>query len=61
MFTATDLLGQGLFTELGGEFIDSNHEDILALINEFDLDTIDTQAPRSRPLKGIPSSSTAST
>ena len=31
----------GLFTELGGEFIDSDHEDILGLMKEFNLETID--------------------
>ena len=45
MFTATDLLGDGLTTELGGEFIDSNHEEMLALMNEFGLERLDTQAP----------------
>jgi monoamine oxidase len=34
-------MGDGLFTELGGEFIDSDHEDILGLMKEFNLETID--------------------
>jgi len=45
MFTAENLMGQGLFTELGGEFIDSDHKDILGLIKEFNLETIDLAAP----------------
>lgn len=44
MFTARDLLGDGLTTELGGEFIDSTHEEMLALMDEFGLPRLDTQA-----------------
>ena len=33
-----------VYTELGGEFIDSDHDDMLALAQEFGLDLIDTQA-----------------
>jgi monoamine oxidase len=51
MFTATNLLGDGLTTELGGEFIDSNHEEMLALIQEFGLEKIDTRAPEAASLK----------
>ncbi len=43
MFTATDLLGDGLTTELGGEFIDSGHDEMLALMDEFGLERLDTQ------------------
>ena len=43
MFTATDLLADGLTTELGGEFIDSTHEEMLALMDEFGLERLDTQ------------------
>lgn len=45
MFTARDVLGPGLTVELGGEFIDTTHEDILALATEFNLELIDTRAP----------------
>jgi monoamine oxidase len=51
MFTATNLLGQGLTTELGGEFIDSTHEEMLALMKEFGLDEIDTLGPEAASLK----------
>jgi monoamine oxidase len=44
MFTAKDLLGAGLTTELGGEFIDSGHEEMLALMQEFGLNQLDTQS-----------------
>ena len=37
MFTAKDLLAPGLTTEMGGEFIDSGHEEMLALVKEFKL------------------------
>jgi monoamine oxidase len=52
MFTATDLMGDGLTTELGGEFIDSTHEELLALMTEFGLERIDKQAPEAGSLKG---------
>jgi len=45
IFTATDLLADGLTTELGGEFIDSTHEEMLALMSEFGLESLDTQGP----------------
>jgi monoamine oxidase len=50
MFTATDLMGQGLTTELGGEFIDSSHEEMLALMTEFGLERLDTVGPGSEKL-----------
>lgn len=43
MFTAKGLLGRGITTELGGEFVDSNHEDILNLASEFGLELVDTE------------------
>ncbi len=42
MYTAKDLLGKGITTELGGEFVDSTHEDILHLAKKFGLGLIDT-------------------
>jgi monoamine oxidase len=51
MFTATNLLVDGITTELGGEFIDSTHEEMLALMNEFALERLDTQAPEYASLK----------
>ena len=43
IFTARDLLAPGLTTELGGEFIDSAHDDMFALAKEFGLELIDTE------------------
>ncbi len=51
MFTATDLLGDGLTTELGGEFIDSTHDEMLALMEEFGLERLDTLGPGSEKLR----------
>jgi monoamine oxidase len=51
MFTASGLLGDGLTTELGGEFIDSTHEELLSLMMEFGLERLDTQAPEAAALK----------
>ncbi|UOG73193.1 FAD-dependent oxidoreductase [Hymenobacter tibetensis] len=45
IFTATDLMAPGLTTELGGEFIDSGHRDMLQLAREFNLPLYDVQAP----------------
>ena len=51
MFTARDLLGDGLTTELGGEFIDSNHVEMLNLMTEFGLERLDTRAPETASMK----------
>jgi monoamine oxidase len=50
MFTATDLMGAGLTTELGGEFIDTSHEEMLALMTEFNLERVDTAGPGTEKL-----------
>jgi len=44
IYTARDLLAPGLTTELGGEFIDSIHLDMLSLAHEFGLPLIDTES-----------------
>jgi monoamine oxidase len=51
MYTASNLLGDGITTELGGEFIDSIHEEMLALMDEFKLERLDTQGPDLGSLK----------
>lgn len=45
MLTVSNLMGDGLTTELGGEFIDSTHEEMLALVKEFGLELLDTHGP----------------
>ncbi|MCA8829778.1 flavin monoamine oxidase family protein [Hymenobacter pini] len=44
IYTARNLMGQGLTTELGGEFIDSGHRDMLTLANEFGLPLYDVES-----------------
>ncbi len=51
IFTGTNLLADGITTELGGEFIDSTHEEMFALMSEFGLERLDTQAPEFSTLK----------
>jgi monoamine oxidase len=41
IFSVTDAMGPGTWTEFGGEFIDTNHADMWALANEFKLELID--------------------
>jgi monoamine oxidase len=43
VFSKNNLLATGIYTELGGEFIDTNHEDMLQLCNEFGLSLLDTR------------------
>ncbi|MCC7222788.1 MAG: FAD-dependent oxidoreductase [Chitinophagales bacterium] len=50
IYSATNLMGDGLTTELGGEFIDSIHEDMLDLVAEYGLTLLDTQAPSETSL-----------
>jgi monoamine oxidase len=38
-----DSLGLGIFPEFGGDFIDSDHEDMLALAKEFNIQLIDLE------------------
>jgi monoamine oxidase len=52
MFSSNQVLGHGLVTELGAEFIDSDHRDMLRLVKEFKLDMLDMQAPSERGLIG---------
>ena len=44
IMSATGLLSEGITTELGGEFIDSSHKDMLDLCKEFSLKFLDMQA-----------------
>ncbi len=45
IYSAQNILGNGLTTELGGEFLDSSHTDMLGLAKTFNLDLIDTRIP----------------
>ena len=44
IMTLYDVLGDGLVTELGGEYIDSNHADILQLAEKFNLPLVDIES-----------------
>jgi monoamine oxidase len=44
-------MAPGLVTEFGGEFINSDHEDLLNLVREFGLDLIDLEGPSEATLK----------
>lgn len=50
MYSTTGVMGNNLITELGGEFIDSIHDDMLNLVSEFNLTLLDTQAPSETAL-----------
>ncbi len=50
IFTAKDIMGKGLTTEMGGEFIDSTHEDLFKLIDTFDLPLLDTDVESEKKL-----------
>ncbi len=45
MFSRPGALAPGLVTEFGGEFINTDHTDVLALVKEFDLPLMDMEAP----------------
>ncbi len=51
MQTARNTAASGVSVELGGEFIDSDHTEMLALASEFHLDLIDTQGAGETGLK----------
>ncbi|QEC44627.1 flavin monoamine oxidase family protein [Pseudobacter ginsenosidimutans] len=41
IFTAKNLLGDGITTELGAEFIDTSHETMFGLVQQYQLETMD--------------------
>ena len=43
--TVRNALGEGLYTDLGGELVNSDHEDMLALVEDFGLTLTDRKAP----------------
>lgn len=53
VMSATNLVADGITTELGGEFIDSTHTDILTFCKEFALPLLDMKAPSEKKLVGI--------
>lgn len=51
IFSAQNLFARGLTTELGGEFIDSIHRDMLHFAQVFDLELIDLESPLENSLQ----------
>jgi monoamine oxidase len=45
IYSVQNLMGTGLSTDYGGEFIDSTHTDMIQLAGEFGLTLLDTQGP----------------
>ncbi len=50
IFSVADLMEKGYWTEMGGEFIDSGHKDMLNLANQFNLPLLDRRAPKELSL-----------
>lgn len=53
MMTLRNYFGPGLTTELGGEFIDAYHEDMLALAKEFNLEIYDLRKDETLLLESL--------
>ncbi|HYV93095.1 MAG TPA: FAD-dependent oxidoreductase [Chitinophagales bacterium] len=51
IFSVDGMMGEGLWTEMGGEFIDTPHLDMLNLAKHFNLPLIDRSAPGEKALK----------
>ena len=51
IMSVNGMMGEGLWTEMGGEFIDSNHTDMLNLAAKFNLPLIDRKAASEMDLK----------
>jgi len=51
LYTVKDVLGPGLTTNLGGEFVDSNHLEIRALAHELGVELLDREAPSESVLR----------
>ncbi|MFZ1801194.1 MAG: FAD-dependent oxidoreductase, partial [Chitinophagaceae bacterium] len=51
ILTVNDMMGPGLWTEMGGEFIDTTHEDMRNLAAHFKLPLLDRASPQNVKLK----------
>jgi len=51
ILTVNDMMGPGLWTEMGGEFIDTTHEDMRNLAAHFNLPLLDRASPQNVKLK----------
>lgn len=52
MYTANDLMGKGLTTDLGGEFIDTGHYEMLALCRDLEIELLDAMSKEESKLIG---------
>lgn len=50
IWTARGVMGSQLTTEIGGEFIDSGHKEMLRLVNRFNLSLLDVESPSEQGL-----------
>jgi monoamine oxidase len=53
MLSVRDALGPGLVTEFGGEFIDTDHDDLHNLAREFGLTLLDLDSPSEQHLRTL--------
>jgi len=53
ILTGRDIIAPGSVTELGGEFIDSSHTDMIALAKEFQLELLDLRGAPSQRLHDV--------
>ena len=51
IMSVNDMMGEGLWTEMGGEFIDTDHEDMINLAKKFDLPMLDRVVESEKSLK----------
>jgi len=51
IFSVPGVMGEGLWTEMGGEFIDTDHTDMMNLVKHFNLPAIDRKSPSELALK----------
>jgi monoamine oxidase len=52
-FTGYNLVGAGMWTELGGEFVDTAHKDMMRLTKDFEVELLDTDAPSEYKLDDV--------
>ncbi|MBP0029409.1 NAD(P)/FAD-dependent oxidoreductase [Roseofilum sp. Guam] len=53
MYTVKDAVGQGIWVNLGAEYINSDHEDMLALAQEFQIPLLDRFVPEELALTDL--------
>jgi monoamine oxidase len=51
VMTGRGIVGEGILTELGGEFVNSSHRALQALLREFQMELLDTEQTSERELR----------